>query len=223
VQPRSRDAARFAQPTQSRQGTTLPRRTTAPNPSQHQHPPNPAQPNTQPNTRPTPNRGVVWYNHLKLRDLKDRVSTQQRTGSPTPGAPGGQKGDPAAAAGYDEERNGLVSVVTHRTKGEILSEIRRLQEEMEALEGSKAAGAGGGGSDGGGRYPGAGLIGTRVGSSGDGAAMAVVTTTTTVVTNELKSRGPASPGPGVGRLARLAAGVGPPGAKGMSPSAEKEV
>ena len=49
----------------------------------------------------TLSRGVVWYNHLKLRDIRERVAAQHAGG----GGAGKEK------AGEDEERQPLVDVV----------------------------------------------------------------------------------------------------------------
>ncbi|GFH22458.1 TPT domain-containing protein [Haematococcus lacustris] len=55
--------------------------------------------------------GVVVYNHMKLQAIKAKVATQNK----------------------DEEKGGLTSNV-ERSKEDILSEIRRLQSQMSALE-----------------------------------------------------------------------------------------
>jgi hypothetical protein len=193
------------------------------------NPTSPSQP-----TQPLPPRsGVVWYNHLKLKDIKQRVATQQRGDSssgsagagPTKGAAGA--GGPHGLSGDEEDgRPPLVDiVVTHRSKREILSEIKRLQEEMDLLEQRQGGdGSSGGGGGGGSRQ----LIGTRVATSGDGAVGA-----SSVLSGvwgmggaavglgaDLKSRVGAAVSPGP--LARAAA-AGAASPRGLNPVAEKEV
>jgi hypothetical protein len=78
---------------------------------------------------------VVWYNHLKLKDIKQRVATQQ------------QQQPQHIHSGGGDERSGAPRadvIVTHRSKAEILADMRRLQAEMALLEKQEAAGGGGG-------------------------------------------------------------------------------
>lgn len=67
--------------------------------------------------------GVVIYNHMKLKAIRQRAGQTA-------------KDDASSGARGDEERGG-----GGRSRDDILSEIRRLQEEMGRLEGSSAEGA----------------------------------------------------------------------------------
>jgi hypothetical protein len=77
------------------------------------------------------NSGVVWYNHAKLRMLKQRAAQQD-----------GKRDEDLE----QQQQQPLPRRVTHVSKDDILGEIRRLQHEMDALEQRRGGAAGGGGA-----------------------------------------------------------------------------
>lgn len=76
--------------------------------------------------------GVVVYNHMKLQALKASVASSSgkdsETGKPTGEAPHASSGSGGAVSSISSEAG------QERSKEDILSEIRRLQSEMSALE-----------------------------------------------------------------------------------------
>ncbi len=64
--------------------------------------------------------GVVWYNQMKLAAIKSKVASDTKD----PGLSGGGKGD--------EESKGVLT--GGRSKEDLMGEIRRLQNQMNALE-----------------------------------------------------------------------------------------
>eukprot|EP00775_Hariotina_reticulata_P002500 gene2500-2804_t len=75
--------------------------------------------------------GVVVYNHIKLKALKAKVAKE-----------GNSKGDDdeAPGTGHGDLQRPLLPNSIKRTKDDIMSEIRRLQSEMEAIDGRVAVG-----------------------------------------------------------------------------------